>query len=38
MISPVEKPIITSMWLGLLVTWLTSWQRQCALVKSTLVK
>lgn len=38
MISPVEKPKITSMWDAPLVTVLTSWHRQCAFVKRILVK
>lgn len=37
-ISPVLKPIMTSMCDGLFVIWLTSWHRQCPLVKRILVK
>lgn len=38
MTSPVEKPMITSMCVALLVTLLTSWHKQCALVKRIFVK
>lgn len=38
MISPVEKPIIRSMWFITFVTWLISWHRQCPLVKRILVR
>lgn len=36
--SPVEKPMMMSMWPADLVMWFTSWQRQCALVKRILVR
>ena len=38
MISPVEKPMMMSMWEEFLVSWFTSWQRQCALVKRILIR
>jgi hypothetical protein len=38
MTSPVEKPMTTSICDGLLVSLLTSWHRQCALVNRILVK
>lgn len=36
MMSPVEKPMMTSSWLALRVSMLTSWQIGCALVKRIL--
>jgi hypothetical protein len=38
MISPVEKPMMRSMWVIDFVTGLISWQRQCPLVKRILVR
>ncbi len=38
MISPVEKPMITSMCDELLVSRLTSWHKQCALVNKIFVR
>jgi hypothetical protein len=38
MISPVEKPIITSICVELLVSLFTSWHKQCALVNNILVR
>jgi hypothetical protein len=38
MISPVEKPMTTSMCVALLVTLFTSWHKQWALVKRILVR
>ena len=38
MISPVEKPMMISMWEELLVTSFTSWQRQCAFVNKIFIR
>jgi len=38
MMSPVENPMIISKWLDALVTWFTSWHRQCAFVKRIFVR
>lgn len=38
MISPVENPMMTSMWDAPFVTMLASWHKQCAFVNKIFVK